>query len=394
MIPHILRFGAVIAGLAALASLGYYALCALSTLRFLSGRPAITAPHADLPPVSILKPLKGTDPEMYGSLRSHCLQDYPAYEIVFGVSNGSDPAVEFVERLKAEFPERAIRVVVCEKKLGANGKVSNLAQMAAQAQHELLLVSDSDIRVDPDYLRCVIAPLNNPKTGMVTCLYRGIAGRSLGSRLEALGISTDFAAGVLAAGLLENGIHFGLGSTLAFRRRDLEKIGGFEVLADYLGDDYEIGRRISSLGLTIELPHLIVETFLPPYSLREFLQHQLRWARNIRHSRRGGYVGLGLTFGIPWALLALLLSRATIWAWALLAAVFVMRGAVAFLVGSRVLQDGQISRWWWMIPLRDCVALGIWLTGFAGCTVVWRGELFELHNGKLFRAGLLTANRE
>lgn len=387
MIPHIVRIAAILAGLGALASLGYYALSLWSAVKFLREREAAadcpTLPN--LPPVSILKPLKGTDPQMYENLRSHCLQDYPEYEIIFGVSEANDPALQFVERVKSEFPQHAIRVVLCGEKLGANIKVSNLAQMLPNARYQRLVVNDSDIRVEPDYLRRVAAPLADQKIGMVTCLYRGMAGSTLGSRLESLGISTDFAAGVLAARQLENGIRFGLGSTLAFRRADLETIGGFEVLADYLGDDYEIGRRISALGLAVELSHVVVETFLPQYRLREFLQHQLRWARNIRDSRRGGYIGLGLTFGIPWALLALAFSRGASWAWALLGLVTTMRVAAALTVGWTVLRDRQVFRSLWLIPLRDLVAMGIWVAGFIGHTITWRGEMFELRNGKLVR---------
>jgi ceramide glucosyltransferase len=397
---HLVRIASIIAALGALASLGYYALCLWSAARFLreqkSSRSIGVA--AALPPVSILKPLKGADPEMYGCLRSHCLQNYPEYEIIFGVidkgiSQGNDPAIQFVERLKAEFPQHSIRLVLCGKNLGANAKVSNLAQMLTEARYEHLLVNDSDIRVEPDYLRRVLAPLADPKIGLVTCLYRGLASPTFGSRLEALGISTDFAAGVLVAQQLENGIRFGLGSTLAFRRRDLQAIGGFEELADYLGDDYEIGRRIAMLDLKVELSDVVVETFLPPYRLSEFLQHQLRWARNIRDARRAGYFGLGVTFGIPWALLALAFSRSahslgTRWAWALLAVVVAMRLVTALVVGYAVLRDRQVFRSLWMLPLRDCVALGIWLAGFAGHKIIWRGETFELRNGKLIRPPL------
>lgn len=324
---------------------------------------------------------------MYESLRSHCLLAYPEYEIIFGVSDAHDPAIQFVERLRREFPRLAIRFVLCGKNLGTNTKVSNLAQMLPEARYDHLIVNDSDIRVEADYLRRVVAPLANPKTGMVTCLYRGIAASTLGSRVESLGISADFAPGVLAARVIESGIRFGMGSTLAFRRRDLEKIGGFEVFADYLGDDYEIGRRISDLGFRVELSETVVETFLPSYRMGEFLQHQLRWARNIRDARRGGYIGLGLTFGIPWALLALVFSHGATWAWALLALVTAMRAAVALIVGRTILNDRQVPRWLWIIPLRDVVAVGIWLVGFAGQHITWRGETFVLENGKLVRTG-------
>jgi ceramide glucosyltransferase len=221
-----------------------------------------------MPPVSILKPLKGTDPDMYESLRSHCVQTYPEYEIVFGVSDLEDSSVPLVQRLQQEFPQIPIRLVECKLNLGNNTKVGNLAQMLPEAKHQFLVVNDSDIRVPPDYLRTVVPPLNDSSTGLVTCLYKGVASGTIGSRLESLGIATDFVPGVLAAWHLESGISFGLGSTLAFRRDDLRAIGGFEAVVDYLADDYEVGNRIAGLGRKILLSETVVATYLPPYSFR------------------------------------------------------------------------------------------------------------------------------
>jgi ceramide glucosyltransferase len=297
--------------------------------------------------------------------------------------------LELVERLKSEFPKLSIRWMVCTKKLGANTKVSNLAQMLPEARYELILVNDSDIRVQPDYLRRVTAPLADPKIGMVTCLYRGVPGRTLGSRLESLGISTDFCAGVLVARELEGGIHFGLGSTLAFRKFDLESVGGFEALVDYLADDYEIGRRIAEQGMKVDLSDVVVETHLPPYTLRQFVDHQLRWGRTVRDSRRWGYLGLVFTFGIPWALLALVLSwflnREVPAAWALLVAVTGLRGAVAVLAGWFVLRDRMAMRLLPLLPLRDSASLLVWIASLFGHKVVWRGDSFTLKDGKLAR---------
>jgi len=374
-----------LAAAGATASIAYYALCLWSAARFLRQQKTPNEnirPNSFLP-VSILKPLRGTDPEMHESFRSHCRQDYPEYEIIFGVSDANDPAIQLVEQLKTEFPQHAIRLLVCRQNLGANTKVSNLAQMACEARHECLLVNDSDIRVEPDYLRRVLAPLTNPKVGLVTCLYRGIANSTLGSRLESLGISTDFAAGVLVVQNVENGIRFGLGSTLAFRRNDLQAIGGFEALVDYLADDYQIGCRIAALGRKVKLSDVVVETFLPRYTLRGFLNHQLRWARTIRDSRFWGYVGLGVTFGLPWAALALIFAHGAGWAWDLLACTAALRVAVAVVVGKSVLQDRHVIRSLAFIPLRDLFALSVWIVSFAGHTVVWRGDRFRLENGKL-----------
>src|SRR5579864_9072198 len=229
----------------------YYLVCLWSTSAFLRERKAGTGSDStsNCRPVSILKPLKGTDPDMYESFRSHCVQDYPEYEIVFGVSDANDPAIAQVHQLQREFPDRQIKLVVCPNILGANLKVSNLVHMLREVRYEYLIVNDSDIRVQRDYLKRVVAPLADSGVGMVTCLYRGVAAGTLGSRLESLGISTDFCPGVFVARQLEHGIHFGLGSTLAFRRADLERAGGFSSFVDFLADDYELGARISALGL-------------------------------------------------------------------------------------------------------------------------------------------------
>jgi ceramide glucosyltransferase len=382
-----------ITGAASVAGVGYYLACLRSVQRFLHERAYpgghSSVPDTDesgfLPPVSILKPLKGEDPEIYESFRSHCRQEYPEYEIIFGVSDPQDPAVRAVERLRQQFPQHAIRLVVCSQTLGTNTKVSNLAQMAREARYEHLIVSDSDIRVAPDYLRKVMPPLADERVGMVTCLYRGIAGQTLGSRLESLGISTDFCAGVLVARWLERGVRFALGSTLAFRRRELAAIGGFESFVDYLADDYELGKRIAALGLEVKLSEVVVETFLPAYSLREFLTHQLRWARGVRDARRGGYLGLLFTFGWVWAALAVATSGGAMWAWSLLGTNAVLRLLVASTMGSCVLGDRQIGGFIGWLPLRDLIALLIWAGSFGSNRVTWRGDRFELKNGKLIR---------
>jgi ceramide glucosyltransferase len=220
---------------------------------------------------------------------------------------------------------------------------------------------------------------------MVTCLYRGIAAPSLGSQLEALGISTDFSPGVLVAQQLEGGLHFGLGSTLAFRRRELDQIGGFKAIVDFLADDYELGRRISDLGLKVVLSDVVVETNLPAYDLRGFLAHQTRWARGVRDSRLGGYIGLVSTFGLMWALVNLIAAEAAPWSWFLLATVLMLRISMAIAVGNGILKDRQIFKQLWLLPLRDLIAVGVWMVSFAGNTVTWRGDRFELKHGQLTR---------
>ncbi|MFZ3342729.1 MAG: bacteriohopanetetrol glucosamine biosynthesis glycosyltransferase HpnI [Terriglobales bacterium] len=374
----------VVTGLGTLACFCFYLLSASGIVSFLKkNRKQTSRNDASLPPVSILKPLKGTDPEMLESFSSHAEQDYPDFELIFGVSDPEDPACEVVRKLQEKYPSRAIKLVVCERRLGANVKVSNLAQMLPAAHREILLVNDGDIRVPRDYLQQVIGPLSDPEIGLVTCLYRGEPANTVGSRLEALGIATDFVPGVLSARFLETGLHFGLGSTLAFRRADLASIGGFESFVDYLADDYELGRRISAIGKRIELSAVTVTTFLPAYTLRQFWQHQVRWSRTIRDARPWGYVGLLFTFGLPWALFMLIASRGAIWAWALFAATYATRITVGLMTATRVLHDRQALRNVLWLPVRDLIAPFIWAAGLVGSRIHWRGDDFFLKDGRL-----------
>jgi ceramide glucosyltransferase len=385
MVHLIIRILQAVAIFGCVAGSIYYIMCLICARAVLSGRAGRSTRCTHAPPVSILKPLKGIDPEIYESFRSHCLQDYPEFEIVFGVSDPADPAVASVEQLKREFPDRAIHLVVCPNILGPNVKVSNLEQMLQTARFEYLIVNDSDIRVESDYLQRIVAPLAAEHVGLVTCLYRGVAAPTAGSRLEALGISTDFSAGVLAAQLIEGGLSFGLGSTLAFRRRSLNQIGGFRSIVKFLADDYELGHRIAGLGLKIVLSDVVVETHLPDYDLGGFLAHQMRWARGVRDARLGGYIGLIATFGLMWALLTLILARAAAWSWAVLGVVLLLRILVALVVGKSVLKDRQLPRQLWLLPLRDLIAVGVWVASFWGHTVTWRGDRFELRKGRLIR---------
>lgn len=343
------------------------------------------------PPVSILKPVKGVDAGMYDAFASHCNQLYPAeYEILFGVNSVRDPAVLDIERLQHDYPQRDIRIILCPEILGANGKVSNLVYLAAEARFDHLLINDSDIRVTPHYLSRVmplfaVSSKSPLPVGMVTALYRGHAHGTLGSRLEALGIATDFMPGVLTARWMEKGLRFGLGSTLAVTRQALNAIGGLRPLLDHLADDYELGARISRACYRVELSREIVETSVPAYTFSQFFAHQLRWARGVRDSRKFGYLGLLATFGLPWALVDLVASAASLDSLALLSVMLCVRVAVALTVGVGVLGDSGTLRDLWLLPVRDLIALGVWFWSFADDHVVWRGERFLLRRGKLIR---------
>jgi ceramide glucosyltransferase len=342
------------------------------------------------PPVSILKPIKGHDEGLYEAFRSHCRQDYTGtYELIFGASSEDDSAVADVRRLIAEFPTHSIKLILCPERLGSNGKVSNLIQMLPHAQHPFIIVNDADIRVSPHYLTRVITPFADEKTGMVTALYRGRAHgtphKTLGSILEALGIATDFIPGVLAARLVERGIHFGLGSTLAMRRTALEASGSFHRVVDQLADDYELGAGIARAGYTIQLTSEVVETSVPPYRFSGFLQHQLRWARTVRDSRRWGYLGLLVTHTLPLAALNMLASGFSFLSLWLFALAFFLRLGTAMQVGAGILSDRQVLANLWLLPLRDAIGFLLWIWSFAGNTIHWRGEKFLLKNGKLHK---------
>lgn len=341
--------------------------------------------------VTILKPMKGVDPRMYAGLRSHCRQEYQgAFEIVFGVTTLDDPAVGEIDRLRAEFPEIDIRLVECPERLGTSGKVSNLVQMLREAKCEHIIINDSDIEVSQRYLENVMRGFHSSSVGLVTAPYIGsAAGRGPGltvwSKLEALGIATDFIPGMLTARKLEGGIRFGLGSTLATTKTVLEKIGGLETLVDCLADDYELGHRISEAGYTVELCGETVKTTVPAYNFRGFWDHQIRWARTTRDSRKWGYVGLGITYCLPWAMMTMVASGFALWSFTLFTLVLLARVTVALSVGVGVLRDGQVLRDLWLLPLRDCFGLLVWAWSFAGDTVLWRGEEFHLKNGRIAR---------
>jgi len=413
---------AILTTVLAVAGMGYFIAAVLAARIFLAERRKPLAAFA--PSVSVLKSLKGLDPGMMDAFRSHCRQSYAGeFELLFGVATKDDPAVAAVLQLQNEFPERTIRLVECPEQLGNNGKVSTLVQLAAHTRYNFLLINDSDITVSPRYLERVMgcfgatevssgakAPVDSAgimrglkppppsesfisaagvfpanEVGLVTALYRGHAHRTLASQLEALGIATDFQAGVLLSKWIEGGLHYGLGSTLAVRREALEKIGGLQVLVDYLADDYELGARVDGAGYRVALSAEVVETNIAAYGWRGFIDHQLRWARTVRDARPWGYVGLIFTHGLGWALLNVVASGASLLSFWLLGLSFFLRLALAMTVGAEVLSDHQVLPNLWLLPLRDIVAMGVWVAGFGGNTIVWRGERFALKDGKLHK---------
>jgi ceramide glucosyltransferase len=395
------QFVGILTTVLAVAGMGYFMAAMIAARVFLAERSGPLAEFA--PGVSVLKSLKGLDPGMMDAFRSHCSQSYAGeFELLFGVASLDDPAVAAVRQLQAEFPERSIRLIECPERLGTNGKVSTLVQLAGHARYDFLLINDSDITVSPKYLEWVMGCFGTAATsggkipeevGLVTTLYRGRAHGTLPSKLEALGIATDFQAGVLLSKWIEGGLHYGLGSTLAVRRVALNKIGGLQVLVDYLADDYELGARVAGAGYRVALSAEVVETNIAAYGWSGFVDHQLRWERAVRDSRPWGYAGLIFTHGLGWALLNVLasgMSPLSLW---LLGLSLWLRLTLAVTVGAEVLSDRQVLPRLWLVPLRDLVAMGVWVAGFAGNTIVWRGERFALKDGKLHKAGEPASQR-
>ena len=369
----------------AMASLAYTLLAWLASARYrLQRRRQLAVAPRFAPPVSILKPLKGADPALQEALRSHCRQAYPGgFELLCGIASPDDPAAAIVAALQQEFPHLPIHLILCPERLGPSGKVSTLVQLARHARHPHLLVSDGDILVPPGYLARVLDGFADPAVGLVTALYRGRPGASLSSRLESMTISTDFQPGVLTALLLERGLHFALGSTLAVSRTALDAIGGFDVLLPLLADDYELGVRIHRAGYRLLLAPVVVETSVPSYRWPAFVSHQLRWLRTVRDSRRWGYLGLLFTHPLPLALLALLASGGSFWGLWLLLLALLLRLSLALQTGLAVLADRSLLADLWLLPLRDLVAFALWIASFASNRIEWRGHHFLLHNGTL-----------
>ncbi len=323
-------------------------------------------------PLSILKPVHGRDPHLYEALRSHAEQDYPEFEMLFGVSDSADPAIGDIERLRSAYPQIAISLHIV-KTAAPNAKAGVLAELAKRARHSLLLVNDSDIKVPPGYLREVTAPLTDPKIGLVTCLYRASA-ESWPSRMEALGIATEFAPSVLVARLL--GVaEFALGSTMVLRASTLAEAGGFEAIADYLADDYQLGRRVNERGYAIHFAPPVVETALGAETWGQVWRHQVRWSRTIRVSRASGYYGYVITHATLWAIVAF--AAGAPWAGA---AALGLRMIAGVWTGRGILKDPNALWLSPLIPVRDLFGFAVWLAGLFGNTVVWRGQVLRLRS--------------
>lgn len=368
-----------------LTAVGFY-LVALWAARDFFSRGKRSLPPDFSPPVSLLKPVQGLDPKSYENLASFCRQDYPRYQVLFGVRSEREPIVPVLHRIARDFPAVDIQIVFCRGVRGANPKVSSLIQMEGQARHPFLLVSDADIRVGRDYLRQLVQPMRRPGVGAVTCMCRSLSKGCLGT-LEALWESTEFCPSVLVAWKTE-GIKFALGSTVLVRREALEKIGAFQTIADYLADDFLLGNRIDAAGYRVALSDVVVEHDLSAMSLRSLIRRQIRWNRGIRVSRPWGYRGLIFTHGIPMSLALLLVSGGALWCWGVLALTWMMRLRMAYSIGAVHLEDRAAKRFWIWVPVQDLISFTLWWFGLWGSVVHWRGRTFRLlKDGRLIPLG-------
>jgi ceramide glucosyltransferase len=343
-----------------------------------------SVPIAALPAVSVFKPLHGAEPRLEANLESFFLQDYPAFELVFGCRTAADPALAIVERLRARYPNVAARVVLSGDPPWPSAKVWSLDRMIATSHNDFLVISDSDILVRPDFLRNVIPPLLEPANGLVTCLYAGVPAPGFWSRLEALGMSVEMASGVVTADMLE-GMKFALGSVMAVRRDALEKIGGIASTAHYYSDDFVLGNLVHSAGYRVVLSHYRVGHVLCARSLRSTLATQVRWMQSTRYSRPRGHFGTGLTFAVPFGILGLIAAAALghpTLGLALLAWSLFNRIVQSAAIGYGVVGDRRALAFCWLYPLRDLLGFLLWLASYCGgSTFRWRGELYRFTPG-------------
>jgi ceramide glucosyltransferase len=359
----------------------YYLIALYSSWRYFQ-EPEIVPDPAFTPPVSNLKPMRGLDPDAYENLSSFCRQDYPDYEIVFCIDPDDDAVLSLIEKLKRDFPECRIRILYGSGRVATNDKVAKLARLVSEAEHETIVISDSDVRVQPDYLRRVTAPLRDPKVGAVTCFYVPVKVTTFIDHLQTAGMISDFYAGVLVAWQLD-GVKFALGTTIATTRARLSGFGGYPVLENGPADDLLVGRLIADQGYEVVLSPYIVETVPDYQSIRGLLLKRLRWIVVMRHMRPWGHLGLLLTQGLPWSLAAVVVHPTAMVAIGYLGAYAGLRIAMTWIIGIHGLKQPRFWKEMPLIPVWDAVAFCIWLASFLRNTVRWRGADYHIRDGKL-----------
>lgn len=365
----------------------YYLLSLYSVIDYFRGvRKLPPRDDSYAPPASILKPVRGVDPGAYENFASYCRLDYPEYETVFAVAEANDPIVPVIEKLQRDFPDRRIRLVLNVERCGQNSKVNNLCRLVKEAAFDLLVMTDSDVRVEQDYLREVAAPFANPRVGAVTSFYRCMGGGTLAADLDMLGMSADSVPSALVARKLEGKVQFAFGWTMATKKKYLAEIGGWEAMANHHSDDFELGNRLARHGYRVELMRQPVWMAFPKEGFKEFWQHEMRWSIGLRNVRPAGYVGMILTHGLPWTVLAAVVAGVA--GWKVLAAFYLisyllLRLGLTWTAGVWGLGDRGISRRLWLLPLRDAISAVVWLAGFFSNKVTWRGIEYRIKKGLL-----------
>ena len=373
--------------LLALSPLAYYLLslyCVIGYFRHWRNAPAQKT--AFMPPASIIKPVRGLDRESYENFASFCSLEYPEYEVVFAVSGAGDPVIPIIEKLRADFPSRSIRLITNIPHMGTSDKVNNLCALVQKAKYDLLVMSDSDVRVEPDYLKQVIAPFVDPEVGAVTAFYKSLSPGNLAANLDALGMYMDSAPAALVAKKIEGRLRFAFGWTMATSKKHLAEIGGWEMMVNHHSEDFELGKRIALRGHHVVLMAKPVCMVFSKEHFSEYFRRELRWSIALKSARPSGYWGLLFTHGLPWALVGaavgLLIRSPQISACYLFAYLF-LRVSMTWLTGRWGLGDRELYKIMWLLPVRDAISFIVWLAGFFSEKIVWRGLEYRLHKGQL-----------
>jgi ceramide glucosyltransferase len=369
-------------GVLSIGGIAYYLIAIVATRKLRKSSKLASNRQLSFPPISLLKPLSGVDPGLEDHLESFFQQDYPSFEILFAVRQEKDPAVAVVGRLAAKYPKIESRLIITGEPPYANAKVYSMEKMAEQASYQILVITDSDASVERHYLKAMAQTFEPKEVGVVTNLYRGVGGEDFWSKLEALGMSTEFMAGVVVANHLE-GMKFTLGPSMAIRADCLRAIGGFAAMADYLADDFVLGAWASDAGYRVELSTHVINHHATSPGFRNSFKHRLRWNRSSRFSRPAGYIGQGFTYTLSWAIVFCLLSQ-TWWGLAVLLFAIAVRLFLAFELSVRLLNDLKSIGLFWLIPLQDLLSFVTWLGGFLGKEIVWRNERYRLLKGGKF----------
>jgi ceramide glucosyltransferase len=384
MIGYMISLAVVVLAVAAIPFI-YYLIALYSSWRYFR-QPQQAARAAFTPPVSILKPIRGIDPDAYENFSSFCRQDYPEYEILFCVSDREDPILPVIERLQREFPERRIQVFFGSGRTAPNDKVAKLARLVEEAQYEYVVINDSDVRARPDYLRSVVEPLQDFSVGATTCFYASIGEESFTDGLQTVGMLSDFYAGVLVAWQLD-GVKFALGPTIATTREHLAGCGGYAAIENRPADDLLVGRLIAEQGLEVRLLPYVVDTVADFQSLCDLVHKRLRWIVVMRHMRPWGHLGLLLTQGLPWSLAAIAVHPTAAVAFGYLGTYFALRCAITWLIGAHGLKRPAQWKQMPLIAVWDALAFAIWVASFLRRSIRWRGADYYIREGVLVPAG-------